>query len=56
MNIIAIPKSVKKIETSAFERNDSLKFVIYRGMKQKFYNMIQKLDLTKDQEKKCQSL
>ena len=42
MNIIAIPKSVKTIETSAFERNDSLKFVIYRGIKQKFYNMVQK--------------
>ena len=44
MNVIAIPKSVKKMETSAFERNDSLKFVIYRGIKQKLYNVIQEAE------------
>ena len=40
MNVVAIPKSVKKIEKGAFRRS-SLDFVIYRGTKKDFYNLIQ---------------
>ncbi len=40
MDVIAIPKSVKKIEKGAFRRS-SLDFVIYRGTKKDFYNLIQ---------------
>jgi len=40
MNVVAIPKSVKKIEKGAFRRS-SLDFVIYIGTKKDFYNLIQ---------------
>ncbi len=40
MDVIALPKSVKKIEKGAFRRS-SLDFVIYRGTKKDFYNVIQ---------------
>ncbi len=55
MDVIALPKSVKKIEKGAFRRS-SLDFVIYRGTKKTFIMLYKKQDLMIDQVEKRQSL